>query len=448
MIRTLFFFTQLALLIGVTVWSINNPGTVTLEWQNYVMEAHIGVFIGLTLLSFLLLFLTARFFELIKATPGRVTHFWQKRRARKGYRALTKGMVAVAAGNAEEARKQAEQASHMVDEQPLILMLAAQAAQINGDAKGAEYYYQTMLDRPETKFLGLRGLMIHARRAGDLQQARDYSEQAFKMDRSSPWVIRAMFDLNLRIGDFEKAQIALKESVKNNLVDDAQYKRYQALLTFEQAMNNPIDDTKKETLFKKAHRLSPEVVVIAAHLGAHYKNTGKVQKAQSTLLEAWGIFQQPTLANIYLSTFDSSPQSQFDAAYNLYHKVPTSEESLILMATHALDAKKWEKAEEFLGKLFTVNGSPCVRACQLKARFYDEKEGNLSTARHWLKEAAQAVDSVWSCRNCDIIKGHWDAFCPNCETFDAFRWEKAARTTSTLDGIVDASGNTKKIEQK
>src|SRR5207244_3592662 len=89
-----------------------------------------------------------------------------------GYRALTQGMVAVAAGDAEEAQRQARKADVLLAEPPLTLLLSAQAAQLGGDEDAARRFFSEMLNRPETEFLGLRGLLMQAGRGGGRPGAR------------------------------------------------------------------------------------------------------------------------------------------------------------------------------------------------------------------------------------------------------------------------------------
>src|SRR5262249_57792128 len=99
--------------------------------------------------------------------PRRCARGGADNRRRKAYRALTQGMVAVAAGDAGEARRQAKLAGTLLNDPPLTLLLAAQAAQLDGDERAAEKYFRAMLDRPETAFLGLRGLLMQSLKAGN-----------------------------------------------------------------------------------------------------------------------------------------------------------------------------------------------------------------------------------------------------------------------------------------
>src|SRR5919202_454843 len=76
--------------------------------------------------------------------------FWRRRRERRrraGYRALTQGMVAVAAGDPDKAQRYARKADVLLADPPLTLLLSAQAAQLNGDETAARKYFQAMLKR-------------------------------------------------------------------------------------------------------------------------------------------------------------------------------------------------------------------------------------------------------------------------------------------------------------
>ena len=64
------------------------------------------------------------------------------------------------------AQRQAKKADVLLNEPPLTMLLSAQAAQLDGDEQAAEGYFRAMLEREETRFLGLRGLITQAIKRG------------------------------------------------------------------------------------------------------------------------------------------------------------------------------------------------------------------------------------------------------------------------------------------
>ncbi len=93
--------------------------------------------------------------------------FFRHRRAIKGYLAITRGLIAIGAGDLRIARKSADEAARLSPGDPLALLLTAQSAQMAGDRAAAERAFRAMSVRDDTKLLGLRGLYIEAQRRDD-----------------------------------------------------------------------------------------------------------------------------------------------------------------------------------------------------------------------------------------------------------------------------------------
>src|SRR6185312_12175791 len=140
---------------------------VALTWQGWEIDTSVAVMGFATLVVALALAVLFTLLRLILRGPRAWARGRRERRRQQGYRALTQGMVAVAAGDAEEAQKLARKADSLLAEPPLTLLLSAQAAQLSGDEGAATRYFTAMLERPETEFLGLRGLLMQALRGGD-----------------------------------------------------------------------------------------------------------------------------------------------------------------------------------------------------------------------------------------------------------------------------------------
>ena len=126
MFRILWFLVFIFFVAAGLVWLFERPGSVVLDWEGYRLETSFAVLAGAA--GFLAVFaalLYRGWIALIRA-PARVGEFWHERRRTKGYKALTRGMVAVAAGDAAEAGRQVKRAEALMNEAPLSLLLSAQ----------------------------------------------------------------------------------------------------------------------------------------------------------------------------------------------------------------------------------------------------------------------------------------------------------------------------------
>ena len=174
-----------------------------------------------------------RFWRALIGAPGTFGRWRRERRRRKGYVALTQGMVAVAAGDPDEARRQARRADVLLNEPPLTMLLSAQAAQLNGDENAAGRYFTQMLERSETEFLGLRGLLIQAMRKGEHGRAIELARRARALRPKTPWVLTTLFELETRSGDWPAAADTLGRAQRAGALPAPQARRHEAAVLVE-----------------------------------------------------------------------------------------------------------------------------------------------------------------------------------------------------------------------
>ena len=150
--RWIFFLVGLCVAVLCVVWFVQNPGDVSLQWQGWRIDTSVGVLMIAVLLFAALTAVIYRFWRFLVRVPGEIGSAMRERRQRKGYTALSSGMVAVAAGDAQEARRQARRAESLLSGQaPLSRLLSAQSAQLEGDEKAAERFFTecSMILKPD-----------------------------------------------------------------------------------------------------------------------------------------------------------------------------------------------------------------------------------------------------------------------------------------------------------
>ncbi|CAN0483107.1 unnamed protein product, partial [Discosporangium mesarthrocarpum] len=195
MIRfTISIMIALAIVVATAIWFSDRPGDVSIEWQGWLIEMSVGRFVLAAAIVLAAALIVIGIFRTVGHVPGRIRDSLRTSRRERGYRALTQGMVAVAAGDPDEANRQARRADVLLEEPPLTMLLSAQAAQLNGDEDAATRYFNGMLERPETAFLGVRGLLIQAQKNNDRRAALEYAERAYQLQPKTPWVLNTMFD--------------------------------------------------------------------------------------------------------------------------------------------------------------------------------------------------------------------------------------------------------------
>ena len=112
--RALVYFVQVAVLAAAAVWLADHPGRVEIDWLGYRVETYFGVLLALLLVAALLFDGARRAWRLLAGAPGDFVARRRTRRREDGFRALTHGMAAVAAGDRDEARRLARRADTLL----------------------------------------------------------------------------------------------------------------------------------------------------------------------------------------------------------------------------------------------------------------------------------------------------------------------------------------------
>ena len=130
MLRAVWFIILLALVSLGAALIADTPGTVSLRWLGYQIEASIGILFSGAIITSLILATTFSILSFIRRAPKRARNARRDWRRGRGYKALTQGMLAVAAGDAAEAKRLSKKAEILLAEPNLTMLLSAQSAQL------------------------------------------------------------------------------------------------------------------------------------------------------------------------------------------------------------------------------------------------------------------------------------------------------------------------------
>jgi HemY protein len=337
-------------------------------------------------------------------------------------------MVAVAAGDVASARVQAKRAGGLLDELPLTMLLSAQAAQLDGDEAAARKYFAAMLERPETEFLGLRGLLLHAGREGDSDAALRLANRAYRLKPNAPWVLNALIDLQIRKGQWREAENVVRRAVKRKVIPRAQGRRHRAILFYQQSLRAEAraQPASALDLSAKAFRLAPGMVEVAARLAALQTRDGAPNDAMKTIEKAWGRAPHPELGRLYGEVYaDEDALARLKRFEKLLKLRPDHLESHAALAEVALEAKLWGTARGHLEKAIgdISGGDAPARIFRQMAALEEAEHDDTEAAEAWLVRAGTAKpDEVWLCRDCHTQSLAWAPMCQRCQAFDTLDW--------------------------
>ena len=425
MIRAFWFAIQIAIVVYAAMWVADRPGTFHIQWLGYEVEAHIGVLLGCLLLLLLFTMVVYRVVLKIISIPAVLRKKTEKRRDEKGLQALTLGLSAVAAGDAKLANYQSYRAQKLLsDQQGLSILLAAQAARLNGDEVAANKAFRRLLENKDTAFLGLRGLLLDALQNNRGADAEKIARKALDMYPKQPWLLRTVFDLEIRKKDWAKAEDILKQARKVKAFSIAECNSMAAAFHMQYAADTS-DQAAKIKHYAAALKSDAAFTPAAIALASKYIDLGKIAKARGVIEKTWKIAPHPDLSALWrdcspYKTGKDSVNKRFKHWEKLVSLNPSSYESQISAADAAVNEGLWEHARQYLEAAQKIDQT--ARLYQIWARM-EEGLGNSEAAYDYFERAANAKpDKIWVCTQTGNIYTEWQVLAPPHGAFNTIIW--------------------------
>lgn len=437
MIRALWFLFLVSIGVFALVWLADRPGSLVLEWQGYRVETSVAMLIGTIVAVSVTTALSYRIWLFLRRAPSQLSDAWKQRRKQQGYQALTRGMVAVSAGDAEEARRSVKRAEVLLNEPPLTMLLSAQTAQLNGDEKAAETFFKAMTENPETEFLGIRGLLSQAVKQGETSDALQLARRAYRLRPKSEWVANHLFDLQTREGLWLDARVTSDELARNHTIDKAEAKHRSAALYYQLGLEaqSSGDEADAFSQFKKAAENDLGFAPAVATYAQAMIKKGRLRKAISILEKAWTLSPHPSLLGIYWQAAEANDGLEQVRATERLCKINAGHmESHVARTRAALGAQLWGEARQQLEQVGVTHGDNLdSRICRLWAELEEGEHNDLTKAHSWLTRASVAdSEAQWVCGDCGNTIPEWMVRCGNCDGFNSFTWRRPLHVAGLL----------------
>jgi HemY protein len=393
-------------------------GDVVVIWQGLQIETPLWVLGAAILVAAIVLSFVLGFIRWIVRSPIVLSRLLRNRRGVRAYEAISRGLIAVGAGDIAAAQRFTAEVQRLAPGEPLALLLSAQAAQLAGDRDAAERAFRTMAVRPDTKALGLHGLFIEAQRRNDAGGARAYAEEAAGIAPSLGWAGTAVLEARCRDGDWAGALNLLEQ--QRRMLDKATYRRQRAVLLTARAL--AVEDSDRDAAKEfalEANKLAPDLVPAAALAGRLLAEGGHLRKANRIIDTAWRANPHPELAQAYAEL--RSGESARDRLKRIEagaRRVPGHIEGALAVARAALDAQEFAKARSELSPYLD---RPTRRVCVLMAKLERAERNDEGRAREWMARALNAPpDPQWTADG--YVSDRWLPVSPVSGRIDAFVW--------------------------
>ncbi len=413
MIRTLLTLIKIAVVVAAVVWIMENPGTIEIDWLDYKLTFHIGMFI---FALFILVVLGIIVFSLIKGAldlPKTMGRYRDMTNKEKGLKSVTIGLSAIAAGDTKGASYQAKRAQSLLgDDNALPKLLEAQAARLRGEEMDASKAFMALMDDKDGSFLGVRGLLQSALDNGDYKGALELGHRALEDYPKQGWILSIVYDLEVRLHNWKSALQVLYRAEKAGVItsEKAASDRVAMLIAQADDAKAQSDEVAKFRYLQKAHKTDPSFVPAVIRLGRLYIEREKYKAAASMVEKAWQKQPHPALVALWDEAYQTKSEDDSMGRVRWFEKLlafnKESVEGLQALASVLVQEGLWGEARKYLEQAEEIR--PNVNLYKLWARLEERATHDDAAVRGWLEKAADAPrERVWICSATGRVYEEW-----------------------------------------
>jgi HemY protein len=410
--RALLWIVLAVIVVAVAWWVAGLPGSVSVGLYGYTVQIATSLAILALAILLVVFALLVRLLAWLFATGGRLAARRARRRRRAGEEAVTRTLVALAAGEDGSARREAARARRLLGDTPQTLLLAAEAGRLAQREDEATALYRQLAGRRDAALLGLRGLFRQAMNREAWDDAAAIAQQAEAVHPRGNWLREERAQLAVRTGNWSQAlQLA---------PPDAPLAAYATA-----AADAEPDHAAALRLAKRAWQDNPGFAPAALAYARRLRAAGREVQALQVIRQAWRTSPVPDLAAFSLAPI-ADPQARLREAGRIAGTAPANPESHLLLARAALEAGQYADARRSL-EAAQAAGLTQRRVWLLKADLEAAERGETEDGQQAQREAlrfaaASDPDPAWRCEACGAEQPAWAPVCPVCHAAGRITW--------------------------
>lgn len=373
-----------------------------------------------------LLGLVVALLRFINGDETALSRYFDRNRERRGFEALSDGLMALASGDGRDAMAKARKADRLLNRPDLTNLIMAQAAVANGDRQTAKATYKKLLKDPKTRFVGTYGLLQQHLQDGDTEVALKLAEHAFALKPRHGETQDVLLKLQAGREDWRGVRTTLTAKLKHGSLPKDVHKRRDAVFALSQSRylraEGKLDEAQIYAV--EANRLAPGLVPAALLSAEGHREQKNVKQASRILRAAWQLAPHPDLAAGFAALAPDEASAARLKRFGQFTKGTESHpETKMLMAELYVAMADFDAARQALGDLAKTD--PTMRTLTILAAIERGDGADDQSVRRLLTQAISAQrDPQWICDNCGHVHHDWEPVCLNCEAIDSITWKR------------------------
>jgi HemY protein len=417
MLKVILFLLAGCVILAAAWFLAGIPGHVVASVGAFTIETSTPFAILILIALVVVILIVLRILRGLLGLPSTGAGWRRRHRLSLGESAVTRVLVALAAGEQGTARKESRRARHLLGDSPQTLLLVAEASRLSGREDEAEEAFRALTKQKDARFLGLRGLLRQAVDRRDWAEALVIAKQAEAAHPGAVWLRQQRAELALQTENWAEALELIGS--------DPRRPTY-----YVAAADAEPDPPRALSYSKQAWRQDPTFPPAVLAYASRLRAAGQEKRAQSCIAEAWKRAPHPDLADFALAR-EPDKLVRVQVARRLVANNPTHPESRLLLARVALDAGLTGEARHQI-EIAETEGVKQRRLCLLLAEIEEQERGDTEAGRlaqrDALRRAATAEpDPHWQCTHCHSNHVVWQPKCDVCGSVGTVQWLNGPR---------------------
>lgn len=404
------FLAKLALLGAIVAWFLLHPGRINITWNGVVIETSVG-FAAILFSGCLFVFaFLYHGWRTVLSLPRRLRAHRAMAMTERGNAALYAGLLAMAAGDGRMAARHAKKAAALLPGIAMTHVLAAQAAQLNGDEATADHHLGLLAAHPDGTIFGLRGQIMRALQRDDKTEATRLARDAYGRDSEQPWVIDMLVQLEARQKNWTAVEKILRRAITLKAPEAPRWQGdlAAALLALSDDWKHKGDLDAALDCARDALKRRPGFVPAAIRVAHIWHARGYRRRAHTTLRDAWASAPHPDIVRAWktLMVAGADDDSMLERVEKLVSVNPDNAEAATAMAEASYASLLWGLARQHGERALGFRADRHV--LRLMADIERADTNDTAKIEHWLQRAADAPPAPqWVCRNTNLPFAAW-----------------------------------------
>jgi HemY protein len=445
MFRILLIFIILSITGYITIWLKNDPGSIAIEWQGWLIQTSVPIILTITLILLLSLIIFYLILKKIFFLPKTIRVNYKQKKTDKAEKNIIKAFSAKSMGELELAETLSKDAKYL-NGTPLKLVLDTEINNHYGNEEAYIKDLKKMLDHPETLLLSVKSLTNFYFNKGNLKDAIKIIKMSPKSKNTPKWFFFTTLKLNILEKNWDEMINNIKSLSRYTKTNNSEIKHIKSRVYFFKALEH---NKEKNSVRLKDINISlkfdpsfaPAITFKAKLLYKKDKTLGL-----NYIKKSWKKYPHPDIANYIFEIYKDKPKN---VLLNITKQLTKLNNNTFLnsytMAKVALLTESWSLVRQ---SLKIIPEKEWTKGIYIMMADLEKKEhGNISKSNQWIEKAKNAnLDYTWGCTSCTYIQSSWSLICPKCSNLNSITWQQYSLSKIYTNKISTAKIDTLSFE--